>query len=649
MESLTTFEETGLNPELLKAIAELGYKHPTPIQEKAIPALLDTDRDFLGLAQTGTGKTAAFGLPLIQLIDTSIRSVQAIVLCPTRELARQITSDLESFAKYIGKLDVVSVYGGAAIQTQISAIRQGAQVVVGTPGRVIDLIQRRVLKLDGIKYLILDEADEMLNMGFKEDLDIILAETPEEKQTFLFSATMPKEVARIADRYMNDPIEMSAGEKNVTAVNISHQMYQVARRDRYPALKRIADFNPDIYGIVFCRTRKETQDVADKLIQDGYNADSLHGDLSQAQRDHVMARFRNKNLQILVATDVAARGIDVSDISHVINYNLPDDPEVYVHRSGRTARAGKLGIALSLVTPDEQRKIKMIDKQIGRKMEIMQIPEGGDICQKQMIHFAEQLKSVHIDDREIEPFIDAIEELWADLDRTQLIKTILTAEFKRFLAYYKGNDSLNDRAISEHERRGRGRDGGDRDSRRGDRRDRDSDRGGRRDRRDRPERTERSPSSDRSDRTARPERRDRPDRSDRGDRGRDRAEDRARFDRYFISLGSKDHLNAQRLMGLINEHPGLDGVQIGRIEIQRKFSFFEIDKNFSKQTIGINGSEFRGQKVLVEPAENTHAPGRDTGGVKEHKKKKRKADERDSREKASRDRPSKKSRKRSDS
>lgn len=335
------FENYGLSKEILKAIKELGYINPTPIQAKTIPHLLNSDRDLVGLAQTGTGKTAAFGLPILNQIDYQNKITQSIILSPTRELCVQIAKDMQNYAKYLPEIRITAVYGGASIENQIKDLRKGSQVVVGTPGRVLDLINRKVLKINQISFLVLDEADEMLNMGFKEDIDAILETTPIEKQTLLFSATMPPEIMKIASLYMHDPLEISVGTKNSGAENVEHFYYQVNAKNRYLALKRIADINPDIYGIVFCRTRAETQEVADKLIQDGYNADALHGDLSQAQRDHVMHRFRSGNLQLLVATDVAARGLDVNDLSHIINYNLPDEREIYIHRTGRTGRAGK--------------------------------------------------------------------------------------------------------------------------------------------------------------------------------------------------------------------------------------------------------------------------------------------------------------------
>ena len=379
------FSDIGLDKNIQKAITDLGFEQPTPIQSESIPFLLSEENDLIALAQTGTGKTAAFGLPIIQQIEIESKQTQAIILCPTRELCLQITKDLGTYAKYTKGLRITAVYGGANIQTQIKALNSGSQIVVGTPGRVIDLIKRKKLRLGHIEYVVLDEADEMLNMGFKEDLDTILAETPEEKRTLLFSATMPKEVMRITKNYMFSPKTIEVARRNEGAKNVEHHFYMVNARDRYKALRRICDVNPDIYGIVFCRTRRETKDVADKLMQDGYNADALHGDLSQSQRDHVMGRFRKRNLQMLVATDVAARGIDIDDLTHIINYNLPDDLEVYVHRSGRTGRAGKNGISIIIAHSRERRKLQAISKMLRKDLTQKQVPNGEEICAIQLL------------------------------------------------------------------------------------------------------------------------------------------------------------------------------------------------------------------------------------------------------------------------
>lgn len=449
---MSTFKETGLSPEIIKATDELGFESPTPIQEKMIPNILNSREDVVALAQTGTGKTAAFGLPLIQLTDASSREVQVLVLCPTRELCLQIAGDLDSFSKYLSQIKVVPVYGGASIENQISALRKGAQVVVGTPGRVHDLIRRKVLKLSSIQWLVLDEADEMLSMGFKDELDAILSQTPDDRQTLLFSATMSKEMAT---QYTHAPVEISVGKRNAGAENISHEYYVVHARDRYETLKRIADINPDVYGIVFCRTRQETKDVAEKLMADGYNADSLHGDLSQAQRDQVMNRFRVKNVQILVATDVAARGLDVNDLTHVINYNLPDDTEVYTHRSGRTGRAGRSGTSICIVHMREVNRIRQIEKMAGKKFERKMVPGGKEICEKQLFHLVDKVENVEVNDSQIDQFLPVIYKKLSWLDREDLIKRFISVEFNRFLAYYKNARDLNAPVHEKPERNSR--------------------------------------------------------------------------------------------------------------------------------------------------------------------------------------------------
>ena len=440
---MMTFKELGLREEVLQAVESLGFENPTPIQEKAIPQLLTGDQDFVGLAQTGTGKTAAFGLPMANLVDFSINQVQAIVLSPTRELGIQIGKDIEDFVKQIKGAKVATVYGGASIEPQIKALKKGPQIVVATPGRMVDILNRKVISLEHIDIAVLDEADEMLNMGFKEDLNAILDKTPDTKNVWLFSATMPSEVRRIAKNYMFNPFELTVGTQNSGNENISHEYYVVDERNRYYALKRVIDFNPNIYGLIFCRTRRETQVVADKLIQDGYSADSLHGDLSQAQRDVVMKKFRTKQIQILVATDVAARGIDVDDITNVINYNLPDEIEVYNHRSGRTARAGKTGISSVFVTNREKGKIRQIEKIIKRKFEKRLVPEGKEICEKQLFSLIEGIKSSEVDEEEISAYLPAIMQELQDLTKEELIVKLVGTEFNRFLAYYKNSRDIN--------------------------------------------------------------------------------------------------------------------------------------------------------------------------------------------------------------
>ncbi len=533
-----TFEETGLLPELLQAVEELGFKEPTPIQEKTIPELLNTKNDIVALAQTGTGKTAAFGLPVIQQIDINDDRVQAIVLCPTRELCVQISKDLVNYSKYSKKIRIASVYGGANIATQIKALKDKVSIVVGTPGRVIDLIKRGVLKINNIKWLILDEADEMLNMGFKEDLDTILATTPNEKRTMLFSATMPREIATIAATYMENPVEISVGKRNISAETLQHEYYLVHAKHRYEVLKRIADIHPNIYGIVFCRTRQETKEVADKLMEDGYNADALHGDLSQPQRDMVMNRFRQKHLQILVATDVAARGLDVSDLSHIINFNLPDDLEVYIHRSGRTGRAGKKGICISIIHTRETRKIRDLEKLAGTKFIRRLVPGGKEICEKQLFNLVDKVEKVEVDDSNIHDYLPVIYKKLEWLSREELIKHFISVEFNRFLSYYENAPDLNvDTNIVD--------------------------------------RQDRQPNK--------------------------RRENKIGYSRFFINLGTKNDLSAPRLIGLINEQTRSRDISIGKIDIMKKFSFFEVDTRFEKNIQqAFKNAVFEGEHVSVE-------------------------------------------------
>ncbi len=591
---MSTFETFGLNTEILKAISELGFETPTAIQEKTIPHLLQSKQDLIALAQTGTGKTAAFGLPIIQQTDLISPKTQTLVLCPTRELCIQITSDFAKYAKYMTNLNIVSVYGGASSENQIRALDRGAQIVVGTPGRVMDLMNRKKLKIKNIKWLVLDEADEMLNMGFKDDIDTILSETPQERQTLLFSATMPHEVARIAENFMNEPIEITAGKRNIGAENIEHIYYTVNERDRYLALKRIADINPNIYGIVFCRTKMETKQVADNLIGDGYNADALHGDLSQAQRDYVMNRFRSTHLQLLVATDVAARGLDVNDISHIINYNLPSDSEIYIHRSGRTARAGKSGVSISIVTPNEIGRIREIERLISKKMEKKPVPIGRDICEKQLFNMIDKIENVVVDNSQIEKYLPPIYEKLETLSREDLIKHFVSAEFNRFLEYYKNAPDINvkERPVRDFDRQSSGFDKRfDRNS------DRSSDRGSDRNSDKNLERKDRSYDRN-SDRN-----------SDRNtDRNTDRNSDRneskrsgVHFQKFFISIGSKDNLTKSELIELLNRQPEMRRVEIGKIEILRNFSFFEIDRDFERVAVNsLKNIKYKGEDVVVE-------------------------------------------------
>ena len=449
---MNKFEQLGLNESLLKAIIDLGFENPSEVQEKAIPLLLEKDTDMVALAQTGTGKTAAFGFPLIQKIDADNRNTQALVLSPTRELCLQITNELKNYSKYEKGINVVAVYGGASITEQAREIKRGAQIIVATPGRMQDMINRGLVNIKNIDYCVLDEADEMLNMGFYEDIVSILSDTPEEKSTWLFSATMPQEVARIAKQFMAEPLEITVGTKNSGSATVSHEFYLVNARDRYEALKRLADANPDIFSVVFCRTKRDTQAVAEKLIEDGYSAAALHGDLSQAQRDGVMKSFRGRQIQMLVATDVAARGIDVDNVTHVVNYQLPDEVETYNHRSGRTGRAGKLGTSIVIVTKSELRKISAIERIIKQKFEEKTIPSGIEICEIQLLHLANKIKDTEVD-HEIDNYLPAINNVLEDLTKEELIKKMVSVEFNRFLSYYKKNRDIS--AQSSGDRRER--------------------------------------------------------------------------------------------------------------------------------------------------------------------------------------------------
>lgn len=456
---MNKFEQLGLNESLLKAITDLGFENPSEVQEKAIPLLLEKDTDIVALAQTGTGKTAAFGFPLIQKIDPENRNTQALILSPTRELCLQITNEIKLYSKYIKGINTVAVYGGASITEQARDIKRGAQIIVATPGRMQDMINRGLVNISKIDFCILDEADEMLNMGFYDDIVSILSTSPDDKSTWLFSATMPQEVARIAKEFMRKPLEITVGTKNSGSSTVSHEFYLVNARDRYEALKRLADANPDIFSVVFCRTKRDTQAVAEKLIEDGYNAAALHGDLSQAQRDSVMKSFRNRQIQMLVATDVAARGIDVDSITHVVNYQLPDEIETYNHRSGRTGRAGKLGTSIVIITKSELRKISAIERIIKQKFEEKTIPSGIEICEIQLFHLANKIKDVEVD-HEIDSYLPAIYEVMKDLTKEELIKKMVSVEFNRFINYYKKNRDLSAQSAGSDRRESSPREGG---------------------------------------------------------------------------------------------------------------------------------------------------------------------------------------------
>ncbi|GAB7256662.1 DEAD/DEAH box helicase [Polaribacter sp. OB-PA-B3] len=449
---MSTFLELGLKEPINKALTDLGYEKPTVIQEKAIPQIISSTDDLKAFAQTGTGKTAAFSLPILELLDTSSKNVQAIILSPTRELAVQIGNNIKDFCKYLPDVKVTTVYGGSSMEEQIRSLKRGSQIVVGTPGRTVDLINRRALKLGNVEWLVLDEADEMLNMGFKDELDSVLDATPETKQTLLFSATFPREVEAIARNYMTKPVEITSGEKNQGSDNVSHVYYSVTERTRYPALKRIADLNPNIYAIIFCRTRRETQEVADNLIKDGYNADSLHGDLSQGQRDSVMGKFRKKTIQILVATDVAARGLDVTELTHVINHKLPDQVENYNHRSGRTGRAGNKGISIVLVNGKEKGKLRQIERIIKKKFVEAKVPSGKEICQNQLMNLIDKVQNIEVNETQINEFLPSIYEKLESLDREELIKKFVSLEFNTMLAYYENAKDLNDLSSRDNSR-----------------------------------------------------------------------------------------------------------------------------------------------------------------------------------------------------
>ena len=544
------FNEMGLQDSIQKVITELGFEEPTPIQEKVIPRILESRQDIIALAQTGTGKTAAYGLPLMQRSVATDNHVQGLVLSPTRELCIQISNDLKSFSKYETGLNVIPVYGGAPMDKQIQALKKGAQVVVGTPGRVKDMIQRNVLKIDKLNWVVLDEADEMLQMGFKEDLDAILAGTPKKKQSLLFSATMPGEVMRIANEYMHSPEEITAGTVNAGAENVNHSYYMTHARYRYEVLKRIADMNPDIYGIVFCRTRQETKEVADKFMSDGYNADALHGDLSQVQRDYVMNRFRKRHIQMLVATDVAARGLDVTDLTHVINYNLPDELDVYIHRSGRTGRAGKGGTSISIIHSRETGKIRSLEKLSKKKFKREMIPGGKEICKKQLFNMVDRMEKVEIHDQQINEFLP---EIFMKLDwmtKEELIRNFVSVEFNRFLNYYKDAPDLN--IIQENRKTNEGLPGT-------------------------------------------------PEHS--GNRGSKRKE----YSRFYINIGSKSGINPTKLIGLLLDTTNDRNIDIGKIEIMKGFSFFEVEKNQEQVILRSFNKNVRrnGQLIKAELAEDS--------------------------------------------
>ena len=544
-----TFKDLGLREELNKAVESLGFVNPMPIQEQAIPTILYNDVNLIALAQTGTGKTAAFGLPILNRIDMEQEHTQAVIICPTRELCIQIANDLKKFAQYIKDLRIVPVYGGASIEVQIKELKRTTHIVVATPGRLNDLLLRKKVSISKVKYVVLDEADEMLNMGFKDDLDNILFKTPEDKNTYLFSATMPKEVEEIADTYISNPVRIQIGERNEGSKNVQHFYYLVHQKDRYLALKRIADYYPDIYAIIFCRTKVETQEVADMLIKDGYNADSLHGDLSQAQRDHVMSRFRLRNIQMLVATDVAARGLDVNNLTHVINYELPDELEQYVHRSGRTGRADKQGISIAIINLKEKHKIKSLEKILKKEFTKANIPTGKEVCKKQLFNMINRVENVDVDSEEIEAFIPEISKKLSWMDREELIRHFVSLEFNSLLAYYKNAPDLNVNELAEKEK----------------------------------QRREKKQSQKRT-----------------------RNFDSSLFTTLCITVGYKDKIVPQRIIGMINEYTPQKRIEIGKIDINDQVSYIEVSNDGAQDVLdALDGRLIRGREIHVSFADKS--------------------------------------------
>lgn len=559
---MKTFEELGVSPEIRRAIEEMGYEQPMPVQEEVIPYLLGENNDVVALAQTGTGKTAAFGLPLIQKINVNNRIPQSLILCPTRELCLQIAGDLNDYSKYTDGLRVLPVYGGSSIESQIRALKRGVHIIVATPGRLLDLMERKTVSLATIQNVVMDEADEMLNMGFTDSINAILADVPQERNTLLFSATMSPEIARISKKYLRNAKEITIGRKNESTSNVKHVAFCVHAKDKYAALKRIVDYYPQIYGIIFCRTRKETQEIADKLMQEGYNADSLHGELSQAQRDAVMQKFRIRNLQLLVATDVAARGLDVDDLTHVINYGLPDDTESYTHRSGRTGRAGKTGTSIAIINLREKGKMREIERIIGKKFIAGEMPTGKQICEKQLLKVIDDLEKVKVNEEEIADFMTDIYRKLDWLSKEDLIKRMVSHEFNRFLDYYHDREEIETATGSER---------GARNGEKGER------------------------SEHRSSRKAEPG-----------------------FTRLFINLGKMDNFFPSELISLLNSNTR-GRVELGRIDLMQKFSFFEVEEKEANNVLkALNRASWNGRKVSVEIAgdEGKDAPkGKRPGAV----------------------------------
>jgi len=559
--NMMTFEEIGIEERLVKAITDLGYVNPTPIQEKAIPVLLGGTTDFIGLAQTGTGKTAAFGLPLLDLIDASAKHPQALVVCPTRELCMQIVNEVELFKKYMTGLHVVAVYGGAAIGAQIRDLKRGVQIVVATPGRLIDLIERKAINLEQIKYVVLDEADEMLNMGFQDDIEFILQNTPKRESTWLFSATMPAEIRRVSKKYMKSPVEVTVGTKNTANKNVDHQFYVASAQHRYETLKRLIDFNPGIYGIIFTRTKADAQNIAEKLTREGYDIDALHGDLTQGQRDKVMGEFREKSLQLLIATDVAARGIDVQGITHVINYELPDDMEVYTHRSGRTGRAGNTGICMSIVHSREIGRLRQIERIVQVPFHKLEIPTGKDVCRKQFFHFMDKLLQTDISHGDYESYVPMLAEKFADMSKEEILKRVAASEFDRFLKYYENAEDLNvrERAREPRERIAYNTAGA----------------GG-------------APARDFDRR--------------RDTRGRE-FNGNGDYMRVFVNLGTKDGFYKASFLQFILDMSDLRKEVLGRIDMKEMNSWIEVDRKSANQMIrSIDGKKYKGRSIRMNDA-----------------------------------------------
>lgn len=549
---MKTFEELGVSDELLLAISEMGFEMPMPVQAKVIPHLLKEDNDVVALAQTGTGKTAAFGLPVLQRIDASLREPQAVILSPTRELCLQIAGDLADFSKYLPEVEVLPVYGGSSIESQIRSLRKGVQVIVATPGRLLDLIKRGVAHLENVHTMILDEADEMLNMGFLDSINEVLSHVPEQRKMLMFSATMPPEIDKIAKTYMHNPVEFVVGQRNEGAANVNHIYYMVHARDKYLALKRIADNNPSIYAIIFCRTRRDTQEIADKLIQDGYNADALHGDLSQQQRDLTMKKFRDRVISILVATDVAARGLDVDDLTHVINYGLPDDTAVYTHRSGRTGRAGKTGVSVSIVHSREKGKIRDIEKIIGKKFERKEVPSAEHIIEKQLYNLAHRLEHVEVNDEQIDKYFTGVSRKLGWLSGEDLLKRVLSLEFNRLLEYYKNAPVIE---VVD-------------------------------------------------DKKPKKERKEKGENKPRNDKEKDRRTAEKGMARVYINLGKADGFYAGNLIEIINKWVPGARVEVGRIDLLSGYSLFDVKKGDAKRVVAsLKGSDFLGKRVFTEIAD----------------------------------------------